>query len=71
MCSRESQHLIHDGTGHSLTIKKNYESYAQKLNDMAKVNKKKRQLFVHTFTIMDLKDVHLVQIKKEIPLIDQ
>jgi len=25
-----------DGTGYSLTVKKNYESYAQKLKDMAK-----------------------------------
>ena len=27
-----------DGTGYSLTVKKNYESYAQKLKDMAKEN---------------------------------
>ncbi|MEM3196439.1 MAG: hypothetical protein QXY52_04240 [Conexivisphaerales archaeon] len=64
MCSRESQHLMHDGTDHFLTIKKNYESYAKKLNDMEKVNKKK-QLFVHIFVIIDLKDVHLVQVRKE------
>ena len=29
-----------DGTGYSLTIKKNYESYAQKLKDKAKENNK-------------------------------
>ena len=27
-----------DGTGYSLTVKKNYESHAQKLKDMAKEN---------------------------------
>ncbi|MEM0124434.1 MAG: hypothetical protein QXF41_02745 [Candidatus Micrarchaeaceae archaeon] len=53
---------MHDGIGYFLTIKKNYESYAQKLKDMAKVNKK-RQLFAYMFAIMDLKDVHLIRFK--------
>ena len=52
-----------DSTGYSLTVKKNYESYAQKLKDMAKVSvdkgqetkKHKRKLFAYMFAIMDLK----------------
>ena len=57
-----------DGTGYSLTVKKNYESYAQKLKDHAKENpgnreekdgKKseshKKRLFAYSFAIMDLK----------------
>ena len=56
-----------DGTGYSLTVKKNYESYAQKLKDLAKENsgnneKKKgktskphkKRLFAYSFAIMDL-----------------
>jgi transposase len=54
-----------DGTGYSLTVKKNYESYAQKLKDMAKENpdhgkdaKKskghKKRLFAYSFALMDL-----------------
>ena len=54
-----------DGTGYSLTVKKNYESYAQKLKDMAKENpdhckdaKKykghKKRLLAYSFALMDL-----------------
>ena len=56
-----------DGTGYSLTVKKNYESYAQKLKDNAKenpVNREegknkvskvhKKSLFAYSFAIMDL-----------------
>ena len=54
-----------DGTGYSLTVKKNCESHAQKLKDMAKENpdhgkdaKKskihKKRLFAYSFAIMDL-----------------
>lgn len=57
-----------DGTGYGLTVKKNYESYAQKLKDMAKEspeNRKengktknakdhKKRLFAYSFSIMDL-----------------
>ena len=56
-----------DGTGYSLTVKKNYESYAQKLKDRAKenpVNREegrnkvskihKKKLFAYSFAIMDL-----------------
>ncbi|MHB8361813.1 MAG: ISNCY-like element ISFac3 family transposase [Thermoplasmataceae archaeon] len=56
-----------DGTGYSLTVKKNYESHAQKLKDLAKENsgnneKKKgnaskphkKRLFAYSFAIMDL-----------------
>ncbi len=56
-----------DGTGYSLTVKKNYESYAQKLKDRAKenpVNREdgknkvskihKKRLFAYSFAIMDL-----------------
>ncbi|MEM0097533.1 MAG: ISNCY family transposase, partial [Conexivisphaerales archaeon] len=38
--------------GHSLTIKRNYESYAQKLKDWAKEDHRVR---LFAFTIMDLK----------------
>ena len=60
-----------DGTGYSLTIKKNYESYAQELKDKAKENRnddkgkqsaKKRKTFAYSFRLMDLKTKrHLVQ----------
>lgn len=54
-----------DGTGYSLTVKKNYESHAQKLKDMAKENPDhgkdakeskghKKQLFAYSFAILDL-----------------
>ena len=54
-----------DGTCDSLTVKKNYESYAQKLKDRAKENpdhgkdaKKskghKKRLFAYSFALMDL-----------------
>ena len=56
-----------DGTGYSLTVKKNYESYAQKLKDNAKENPvngeegknkasnlHKKILFAYSFAIMDL-----------------
>ena len=56
-----------DGTGYSLTVKKNYESYARKLKDNAKenpVNREegknkvskihKKRLFAYSFAIMDL-----------------
>ena len=49
-----------DGTGYSLTVKKNYESYAQELKDKAKENgnegddegkqsAKKRRAFAYSF----------------------
>jgi len=54
-----------DGTGYSLTVKKNYESYAQELKDKAKENRnegdkgkqsaKKRKAFAYSFRLMDLK----------------
>jgi Transposase len=53
-----------DGTGYSLTVKKNYESYAQELKDKAKENKnddkgkqsaKKRKTFAYSFRLMDLR----------------
>ncbi len=53
-----------DGTGYSLTIKKNYKSYAQRLKDKAKENGSesnrkgrtgRRRLFAYSFFIMDLK----------------
>jgi len=57
-----------DGTGYSLTVKKNYESYAQELKDKAKENRnegddndkgkqsaKKRKVFAYSFRLMDLK----------------
>ena len=54
------------GTGYSLTVKKNYESYAQELKDKAKENRnegddkgkqsaKKRKTFAYSFRLMDLK----------------
>ena len=56
-----------DGTGYSMTVKKNYESYAQKLKDKAKENSgngkehdgktsktHKKHLFAYSFAIMDL-----------------
>lgn len=64
-----NSHATGDGTGYSLTVKKNYESHAQKLKDLAKENpgntdeggKTKRsrghrkRLFVYSFALMDLK----------------
>ena len=56
-----------DGTGYSLTVKKNYESYAQELKDKAKENRnegddnkgkqsaKKRKAFAYSFRLMGLK----------------
>ena len=57
-----------DGTGYSTTVKKNYESYAQKLKDRAKEDSgngreehggkaskiHKKKLFAYSFKIMDL-----------------
>lgn len=56
-----------DGTGYSLTVKKNYGSYAQKLKDKAKENPgngegnrnkvskiHRKKLFAYSFAIMDL-----------------
>jgi len=54
-----------DGTGYSLTVKKNYESHAQHLKDMAKENpdytkdakeseSHRKRLFAYSFAIMDL-----------------
>ena len=54
-----------DGTGYSLTVKKNYESHAQKLKDMAKENPDyrkdakeskdhRKRLFAYSFALMDL-----------------
>jgi len=52
-----------DGTGYSLTIKRNYESYAQKLKDRAKENNSesnrkggtvRKRLFAYSFFLMDL-----------------
>ena len=57
-----------DRTGYSLTVKKNYETHAQKLKDMAKENPEnreekgktkkakghKKRLFAYSFSIMDL-----------------
>ena len=55
-----------DGTGYSLTLKKNYETYAQRLKDHAKENASsendvrksgnhRKRLFAYSFAIMDLK----------------
>jgi len=58
-----------DGTGYSLTVKKNYETYAQGLKDLAKENKEignkdhkdkktkghRKRLFAYSFSIMDLR----------------
>ena len=55
-----------DGTGYGLTVKKNYESYAQKLNNLAKESHENREekdrtnkakdhkklLFAYSFAIM-------------------
>jgi transposase len=54
-----------DGTGYGLTVKKNYESYAQRLKDLAKespenrenkgkTKEHKKRLFAYSFNIMDL-----------------
>ena len=62
-----------DGTGYSLTVKKNYESYAQKLKDMAKVSvdkgqeTKKHALRIHVcHNGPEDKDVHGIWFKHEI-----
>jgi len=55
-----------DGTGYSLTVKKNYESYAQELKDKAKENRNEgddndkgkqsaKKAFAYSFRLMDLK----------------
>ncbi|MHB1709745.1 MAG: ISNCY-like element ISFac3 family transposase [Thermoplasmataceae archaeon] len=63
-----SSNATGDGTGYSLTVKKNYESYAQKLKDLAKENPEngkekdktkrakdhKKRLFAYSFAVMDL-----------------
>jgi transposase len=61
----EEVDIAGDGTGYSLTIRKHYASYAQKLKDKAKENtiekksKKKKKYthkrFLYSFGIMDLK----------------
>ena len=60
----DSSDATGDGTGYSLTIKKNYESYAQRLKDKANEdsngsNKKgrsgRKRLFAYSFFMMDLK----------------
>ncbi len=60
----DSSEATGDGTGYSPTIKKNYESYAQRLKDNAKENSKdsnrngrsgRRRLFAYSFFMMDLK----------------
>ncbi|MGC9211823.1 MAG: ISNCY-like element ISFac3 family transposase, partial [Nitrososphaeria archaeon] len=55
-----------DGTGYSLTIKKNYESYANELKEKAKKNREengkkgqngeqaKKAFFAYSFRLMDL-----------------
>ena len=54
-----------DGTGYSLTVKKNYESHAQNPKDMAKENPDhgkdekeskihKKRLYEYSFAVMDL-----------------
>ena len=61
----EKSEATGDGTGYSLSVKRNYESHAQKLKDMAKENPdhgkdttgraniKRKRLFAYSFTIMD------------------
>jgi transposase len=45
-----------DGTGYSLTVKKNYASHAQKLKDKAKTSgkKRKKRSFFFAFNLLDL-----------------
>ena len=47
-----------DGTGHSLTIRKHYSSYAQKLKEKVKIAKTvsdgKKRAFVYSFALMDI-----------------
>lgn len=56
----EQAHLTGDGTGYSLTVKKHYASYAQKLKDKAKdsstkINTKStKKQFLYSFALMDL-----------------
>jgi transposase len=55
----EEAELSGDGTGYSLTIRKHYASYAQKLKDKAKkiTNKKrknKKKQFLYSFALMDI-----------------
>ena len=59
------------GAGYSLTVKKNYESYAQKLKDMAKVSvdkgqeTKKHALRIHVcHNGPEDKDVHSIWYKQ-------
>jgi transposase len=57
-------HCSGDGTGYTLTVKKNYANMAQKLKDKLKTNnkekkkKRKKILFLYSFAILDL-DSHL------------
>jgi len=44
-----------DATGYSLTIKKHYSSYVQKLKDKAKEQTTEKKIFVYNFALMDLK----------------
>jgi len=44
-----------DATGYSLTIKKHYSSYVQKLKDKAKDGNLTKRAFVYNFALMDLK----------------
>lgn len=51
-----------DGTGYALTVKKNYESEAQKLKDRIKtassheeVKKHKKRIFIYAFNLLDIK----------------
>ena len=62
--SMDSSEATGDGIGYSLTIKKNYESHAQRLKDHAMKNSnesnrkgrtRRKKLFAYSFAIMDLK----------------
>ena len=51
-----------DGTGYALTVKKNYESEAQKLKDQIKTaasgeepKKRKKRIFIYAFNLLDIK----------------
>lgn len=51
-----------DGTGYALTVKKNYESEAQKLKDKIKTassdketKKRKKRIFIYAFNLLDIK----------------
>ena len=41
--TKESVEIDRDGTGYTINVKKNYESYAQRLRDMAKVSNNGQQ----------------------------